>query len=212
MAKHKNTFLSSTTTKVPENEGLDSDTSDSPLPEFLSNPDVRFEVAHTDRAALRAVLDQLRNALKRATINSENTFTASRSAPGLMPAANASALAGMRMSRMSASSPSGSSGGGGGVGGSGGGGGGGVPAMGVGAGGAGGGDGAGERARLGKQYGSGLPSLLACLKGLRRAGTGLSERYFFCYAVRLLMMLSFVRVDGVRGYGSSGSVLLLLPG
>ncbi|CAN0161383.1 unnamed protein product, partial [Laminaria digitata] len=73
--------------QVPENEGLDSDTSDSPLPEFLSNPDVRFEVSSTDRAALRAVLDQLRSALKRAT-NCEKGFTASRSALGLMPTAS----------------------------------------------------------------------------------------------------------------------------
>lgn len=41
-----------------------------------------------------------------------------------------------------------------------------------------------EQGRLGKQYGSGLPSLLACLKGLRRAGTALIERHFFCYVVR----------------------------
>ena len=169
---------------MPENEGLDSDTSDSPLPEFLSNPDVRFEVTSADRASLRAALDQLRTALKRATVNSESGFTASRSAPGLMPTANASALAGMRMSRMSGSGPSGGGGGGGSVssgsslaGGGGQGGGGGT---GVGDGGAAGGD----QGRLGKQFGTGLPSLLACLKGLRRAGTGLSERYFFCYVVR----------------------------
>lgn len=41
--------------------------------------------------------------------------------------------------------------------------------------------------RLGKQYGSGLPSLLASLKGLRRAGNALSERHFFCYVVRGLI-------------------------
>ncbi|CAN0579130.1 unnamed protein product, partial [Ectocarpus sp. 12 AP-2014] len=93
--------------QVPENEGLDSDTTDSPLPEFLSNPDVRFEVTPGDRAALRAALERLRDALKRATISSESSFTISRSAPGLMPTANAVALSGMRMSRMSASSPSG---------------------------------------------------------------------------------------------------------
>jgi len=190
---------------VPENEGLDSDASESPLPEFLSNPDVRFEVSPADRAALRAALEQLRTALKRATINSESSgFTASRSAPGLMPAANASALAGMRMSRMSGSSPVG--GGGGGLGGSvasmsslglsgAGAGAGGAgssvlglgAAMGAGAGAAAAGDAAagGDAGRLGKQFGSGLPSLLACLKGLKRAGTGLSERHFFCYVVRV---------------------------
>eukprot|EP00752_Nemacystus_decipiens_P010432 g9296.t2 len=163
--------------QVPENEGLDSDTSDSPLPEFLSNPDVRFEVTSADRASLRAALDQLRTALKRATINSESVFTASRSAPGLMPTANASALAGMRMSRMS-----GSGGGGGGGGGS-------VSSgnslvggqAGGGTGGGGDAGAGGDQGRLGKQFGTGLPSLLACLKGLRRAGTALSERYFFCY-------------------------------
>lgn len=46
--------------QVPENEGLDSDTSDSPLPEFLSNPDIRFEVLVADRAAMCGVLEQLR--------------------------------------------------------------------------------------------------------------------------------------------------------
>ncbi|CAN0175670.1 unnamed protein product, partial [Ectocarpus fasciculatus] len=166
--------------QVPENEGLDSDTTDSPLPEFLSNPDVRFEVTPGDRAALRAALEQLRDALKRATISSESSFTISRSAPGLMPTANAVALAGMRMSRMSASSPSGGTVSGGGVV-TGGGGGGGAGAGVVIGGGADGGAGAGDQGRLGKQYGSGLPSLLACLKGLKRAGTRLSERHFFCY-------------------------------
>lgn len=46
--------------QVPENEGLDSDTLDSPLPEFMSNPDIRFEVSTADRDKLRDVLDQLR--------------------------------------------------------------------------------------------------------------------------------------------------------
>lgn len=70
-------------------------------------------LAHSSRnrnraCCVRMLYESHRDALKRAT-NTETGFTASRSAPGLMPVATASALSGMRMSRMSAASPSGSS-------------------------------------------------------------------------------------------------------